>query len=143
MRVGESVSPDVPNTALFIVADTRTLRVRVEVDETDVGKIRLGQHAYATADAYPNRQFWGRVVRISQVLGKKNLRTEEPAERVDTKILETLVELDSGQRLPLGLRVDAVILVNNAPATPHEQTISSAPDATPVCPPAMARYSLP
>jgi hypothetical protein len=28
---------------------------------------------------------------------------------VYTKILETLVELDTGQRLPLGLRVDAYV----------------------------------
>jgi hypothetical protein len=29
---------------------------------------------------------------------------------VDTKILETLVELDKGAQLPVGLRVDAFIL---------------------------------
>jgi hypothetical protein len=34
----------------------------------------------------------------------------EPAERVDTKILETLVELDPSAQLPDGLRVDAFIL---------------------------------
>jgi hypothetical protein len=28
---------------------------------------------------------------------------------VDTKILETLVELDAGQPLPLGLRVDSYV----------------------------------
>jgi hypothetical protein len=35
------------------------------------------------------RRFWGRVVRVSQ-LGPKNVRTDEPMEKVDTKILETL-----------------------------------------------------
>jgi HlyD family secretion protein len=37
------------------------------------------------------------------------VRTDEPAERVDTKILETLVELNDGRDLPLGLRVQAFI----------------------------------
>jgi HlyD family secretion protein len=47
------------------------------------------------------------VIRVGRILGKKNLRTDEPSEHVDTKILETLVELDAGQPLPLGLRVDS------------------------------------
>jgi HlyD family secretion protein len=42
-------------------------------------------------------------------LGRKNVRTDEPTERVDTKILETLVELDPGTELPVGLRVDGFI----------------------------------
>src|SRR5205823_2150564 len=112
IHVGESVSPEAPNAALFTIADIRTLRVRVDVDESDVGKIRLGQRAYVTAEAYSNQKFWGQVVRIGRVLGKKNIRTDNPAERVDTKILETLVELDSNQRLPLGLRVETFIIVN-------------------------------
>jgi len=42
-------------------------------------------------------------------LGHKNIRTDEPTERVDTKILETLIQLDPGTQLPDGLRVDAYI----------------------------------
>jgi len=111
LNVGESITPDSPNPSVFTIANTKILRVRVDVDETDVGHVRIGQQAYVTADAYGGRRFTGRVVKIGQVLGKKNIRTEEPAERVDTKILETLVELDGGQRLPPGLRVDAFIVV--------------------------------
>jgi HlyD family secretion protein len=43
-------------------------------------------------------------------LGPKNVRTDEPTEKVDTKILETLVELDPGSHLPDGLCVDAFIV---------------------------------
>ena len=46
---------------------------------------------------------------MGNILGKKNVRTDEPSEHVDTKILETLVELDAGQKLPLGLRVDSYV----------------------------------
>ena len=67
------------------------------------------QPAYVTADAYGNRRFPGHVVRIGQELGRKNVRTDEPTERVDNKILETLVELDNGADLPVGLRVNAFI----------------------------------
>jgi HlyD family secretion protein len=86
------------------------LRVRVDVDETDVSKVQVGQRADVTADAYGTKKFWGHVVRLGQQLGPKNVRTDEPTARVDTKILETLVELDPGAQLPDGLRVDAYIV---------------------------------
>jgi ABC exporter DevB family membrane fusion protein len=110
-RSGESVSNSstVPDPILTI-GDRQTLRVRVDVDETDVSKVRVGQKAYVTADAFGKQKFWGHVVRVGQQLGPKNVRTDEPTEKVDTKILETLVELDSGSTLPDGLRVDAFIV---------------------------------
>jgi len=114
-RSGESVSNSstVPDPILTI-GDRKTLRVRVDVDETDVGKVRVGQRAYVTADAFGKQRFWGHVVRVGQQLGPKNVRTDEPAEKVDTKILETLVELDAGAQLPDGLRVDAFIVPDGA-----------------------------
>jgi multidrug resistance efflux pump len=110
-RNGESVSNSstVPDPILT-VGDNRVLRVRVEVDETEVSKVRVGQSAYVTADAYGNQKFWGHVVRVGQELGRKNVRTDEPTERVDTKILETLVELNPGVSIPVGLRVDGFIV---------------------------------
>jgi hypothetical protein len=100
------------NTPVVTLGDTAGLRVRVDVDESDIGKIQVGQSAYVSAQAYGNRKFWGRVVRISQMLGKKNIRTEEPTERIDTKILETLIELQEDHKLPSGLRVNAFIVVS-------------------------------
>jgi HlyD family secretion protein len=110
-RSGESVSNSstVPDPILTI-GDRKTLRVRVDVDETDVSKVNVGQRAYVTADAFGKQKFWGHVVRVGQQLGPKNVRTDEPTEKVDTKILETLVELDPGSHLPDGLRVDAFIM---------------------------------
>ena len=111
LRVGESVTPEVPGTSLYTLADLSRLRVRVDVDEHDVGAVALGQRAYVTAVAYRERRFEGRVIRVGRVLGRKNIRTDEPRERVDTKILEVLVELDQGTSLPIGLRVDATLLM--------------------------------
>ena len=116
-RVGESVSngattPD----PIFAIGDTSTLRVRVDVDEDDVSRLACGRKAYVTADAYGNRRFWGHVVRVGEELGPKNVRTDEPSERVDRKILETLVQLDQGVQLPVGLRVNAFIVNGGAEA---------------------------
>jgi ABC exporter DevB family membrane fusion protein len=109
-EAGESVAPESRDSArVFTVADTRRLRVRVDVDETDIARVAVGQRAWVTADAYGDRRFEGTVVRVGGILGRKNIRTEEPTEKVDTKVLETLIELEREERLPVGLRVDAFI----------------------------------
>ena len=113
-RAGESVSNS--STApdpIFALGDRDILRVRVDVDETDIARVALGDQAYVMADAYGTRKFYGHVVRLGGELGRKNVRTDEPTERLDTKILETLVQLDGSSGLPIGLRVDAYIIPNS------------------------------
>ena len=107
-RAGESVSTQF-DSPIVTIADDRVRRVRVDVDEADIGRIAIGQTAYVTADAFGDRRFPGKVVRVGQLLGRKHVRTDEPTERVDTKVLETLVELEDGRELPFGLRVQAFI----------------------------------
>jgi HlyD family secretion protein len=108
LKDGESVSPE-NQTGIISLADVSALRVRVDLDERDVAKVKENQMAYVTADAYGEQKFQGKVVRIGQILGRKNFKTERPTEKVDTKILEVLIELAPDQKLPLGLRVDAFI----------------------------------
>lgn len=107
-HTGENVSTQF-DSPIVTLADDSSLRVRLDVDEIDVARLRVGQPAFVTAEAYGNQKFTGRIMRVGRILGRKNVRTDEPSERVDTKILETLVALDPGQNLPLGLRVDAYV----------------------------------
>jgi len=109
-HTGESVSTQF-DSPVITMADDSTLRVRLDVDEADVSKLQVGQHAYVTAEAYGAHKFEGHVIRVGRILGRKNVRTDEPSEHVDTKILETLVELNPGEQLPLGLRVDSFVMV--------------------------------
>jgi HlyD family secretion protein len=119
-RSGESVlnSSTVPDP-IFTVGNKEMLRVRVEIDEADVNRVRVGQAAYVTADAFRGRQFPGRVLRVAEQLGRKNIHTDEPTERVDNKVLEVLVELAQGAALPVGLRVDAFVLASDPPQPTH------------------------
>jgi len=110
---GESVSTQF-DSPIVTLADDSSLRVRLDVDETDVARLRVGQDSFVTAEAYGPQKFTGHVIRVGRILGRKNVRTDEPSERVDTKILETLVQLDPGQTLPLGLRVDAYVQVGGS-----------------------------
>lgn len=107
-HAGESVSTQF-DSPIVALADDSVLRVRLDVDETDVARLRVGQPTFVTAEAYGLKKFTGRIIRVGRILGKRNVRTDEPSERVDTKILETLVQLDPGQSLPLGLRVDSYV----------------------------------
>ena len=109
-RSGESVSNSstVPDP-IVTIGDNSLLRVRMDVDETEVAKVRVGQAAYVTAEAYGAEKFRGQVIRVGEELGRKNVQTDEPTEKVDTKILETLIQLDRGTQLPVGLRVDAYV----------------------------------
>jgi len=108
-KAGESVSTQF-DSPIVTVADRSSVRVRVDVDERDVARLAIGQPAFVTADAWAERRFAGRVVRVGQILGRKNFRTDEPTERTDTKILETLIELQDGHELPIGLRVEAFVV---------------------------------
>lgn len=109
-RTGESITnSSVTSDPVFTMGDVAGLRVRVDVDETDVARVAEGQKVYVTAAAYQGQKFWGHVIRVGGQLGHKNVQTDEPKEKTDTKILETLVQLDPGVRLPVGLRVDAYI----------------------------------
>lgn len=51
-------------TVLLTVADMSVLEAQVEVDETDVPLVQIGQEARVTIDAIPNRSFRGRVTEI-------------------------------------------------------------------------------
>jgi HlyD family secretion protein len=108
-KSGEVVSPQTGTNLIILMADTSRLRVRVDVDETDVAKLAVGQRVSIKADAYGNRRFGGVVTRVGQMLGAKSVRTDEPTEKNDTKVLQTLVDLDSDVKLPIGLRVDVFI----------------------------------
>ena len=112
-RVGEYVSPG--GDPLVVMGDTSALRVRTDVDERDIGRIALGDTAFAVADAYPTKNFPGKVVEIGRRMGRKNIRTDDPTERIDTKILETVIELDDPKGLVSGLRVTAYIQESKYP----------------------------
>lgn len=107
-RTGETVG-DNPPTPIARIGDVTQRRVRADIDEADVARIHVGQPVYVTATAFGIQRFPGTVVRVGSQLGRKNVRTDEPTERVDTKVLETLVALQPGAPLPIGLRVDVFV----------------------------------
>lgn len=54
-----------PSDILMVLAPTGEMRIDLDIDERDVGLLRLGQSALASADAYPNQTFAAEVVYIN------------------------------------------------------------------------------
>ena len=68
------------------------------------------QRGFATAEAYGDKRFPGRVTQIVGELGRKTQRLDDPLARVDTRVLELVFTLDdAGTALPLGLRMDVAL----------------------------------
>jgi HlyD family secretion protein len=53
-----------PGTVLLTIADMSVIEAEVEVDETDIPSVQLGQRAKITIDALPDRTFTGTVTEI-------------------------------------------------------------------------------
>ena len=83
--------------------------VRTEIDETDLGKIRLGQQTTISATGFPDLCFTGQVTAIRQQMGRKQLIPTDPAKIVDYKVLEIEVSLPAECPFPIKLPVDVRI----------------------------------
>jgi HlyD family secretion protein len=55
---GQIVASSLQAPVLFVIAeDLRRMEVQVDIDEADVGKVKVGQNATFGVDAYPDRRF--------------------------------------------------------------------------------------
>ena len=62
---GQTVAASLEAPTLFTIAqDLRQMEVHANIDEADLGRIRLGQQASFTVDAYPGRAFAATVTQI-------------------------------------------------------------------------------
>ncbi|MFO0744433.1 MAG: efflux RND transporter periplasmic adaptor subunit [Myxococcota bacterium] len=107
VRAGEWTQPG--GDPLVTVGDTSHLRARLDIDERDIAKIALGASAVVRANAWPDKDFKGKVVELGRRMGRKNVRSDDPVERNDTKILEVVVALDAPDGLVVGQRVTAFL----------------------------------
>ncbi len=92
--------------AILSVANPDNLKVKVELDETDVGKVQVGQRVEALVDAYPGRVYSGKVKDISPDVKRKSVRPFDPATWTDINTQEITVGLDSFEGVKIGMTVD-------------------------------------
>jgi HlyD family secretion protein len=84
-----------PGTVLLTIADMSMLEAEVEVDETDIPNVSLGQLAKVTIDAIPDRSFRGHVTEIGnspiQTTGQ-NTGTTQQRQATNFKVVVTVDE---------------------------------------------------
>jgi membrane fusion protein (multidrug efflux system) len=75
---GALVNPG--NTTLFMLMDLDEMKVIVNILEKDIPLITIGKKAVVTVDAFPDKQFFGTVIRFSQAV---DLSTRTMAVEID------------------------------------------------------------
>jgi len=76
-----------PGTVLMTIADLSVMEVEVEVDETDVIGVKIGQLSEVKVDAFPDQTINGKVTEIGSSALQKTIASEESK---DFKVIITL-----------------------------------------------------
>lgn len=101
-EVGRVVAASLNAPTLFtLVTDLKTMEISADVSEADIGSVAVGQDVTFTVDAYPNREFRGRVVQI------RNL----PKTAQSVVVYATIIEVDNSElRLKPGMTASVSII---------------------------------
>ena len=107
VKLGETAAPT-PEQVLIVIGDTSALRVRTEVDERDIGKVNIGQSAVVKVEAFPGKEFPGKVATIAPALSPPKLGARGPRKPLDIDVLEVMVDVDGASLLLPGMRADVL-----------------------------------
>ena len=97
-----------PGTVLMTIADLSIMEVEVEVDETDVVNVRLGQKAEVHVDALPNQTIPGQVTEVGSSALQKVGATASTDESKDFKVVVTLDNPPSSLKPGLSASADII-----------------------------------
>ena len=64
VEVGQTVVSSMNVADLYVIADLENMQVVGNVDEADIGQVKVGQHVTFTVDAYPDDTFKGTVTQV-------------------------------------------------------------------------------
>jgi len=101
----------VPGTPIVTVADLVNAWLRVYINETDLGRIKLGQKVHIMTDTYPGKVYEGRLSFISSEaeFTPKNVQTQK--ERVKLVYRVKLDVKNTSMELKPGMPADAIIFL--------------------------------
>lgn len=106
-KAGEVVAPSA-ELPLVVMGDMSVVRVKAEVDEGDVGKIKVNQTAYVKSVSAGDQKFEGKVTNIAPTLGAARIGPRGPLRPTDVEVMEVTIELQgTASALKPGMRVDA------------------------------------
>ncbi|OHD67126.1 MAG: hypothetical protein A2W19_03755 [Spirochaetes bacterium RBG_16_49_21] len=112
LEIGEIAFPGTP---VLTIADITDIWIKIYVSEIQIGRVKLGQKAFVTVDAHPNKEFVGRVVTISDKaeFTPKTIQTRD--ERVKLMFAVKIAVPNPKQELKPGMPADAYIITGGKP----------------------------
>lgn len=109
VREGEYVGVP-PGQALMVLGDVSTMHVRMDVDETDIGRFRPELPGKAITRGANKRELPLRFVRVEPYVVPKKSLTGVGSERVDTRVLQVIYAVDgTDPGLFVGQQVDVYL----------------------------------
>jgi HlyD family secretion protein len=106
-REGERVGPD----GIVAIGRTGEMYAVAEVYESDIGRVKIGQHAIVSSPALPE-PLTGSVDWIELQVGMLDTLGTDPAARKDARVVEVEIRLDDGEQAAgfTNLQVEVEIL---------------------------------
>jgi multidrug resistance efflux pump len=92
-------------TPLMKLINPQKMRIRAEIEETDVGKVKDGQAVEVTSDAYRGKVYRGNVYKIFPDVKKKAQKTFDPMASFDVNTQQIYIRLDDFTGLKDGMTV--------------------------------------
>ncbi|MBX3751499.1 MAG: efflux RND transporter periplasmic adaptor subunit [Opitutaceae bacterium] len=107
--VGKTVAASFNAPTLFIIANDLTrMQIHASIAEADIGSVAVEQPVNFTVDAFPNRQFRGRVIQI-----RNSPKTES-----NVVTYQTIIEVrNDDQKLKPGMTANVSIVIAERPDT--------------------------
>ncbi len=121
VRPGEFVGTP-PGQPLVILGQIDTLHVRVDVDEFDIPRFKAGAPAVAVPRGDLQQRYPLEFVRVEPFVVPKKSLTGETTERVDTRVLQVIYELNPAGLPPLfvGQQVEVYVDAGSPPRVPGD-----------------------
>ena len=101
-----------PGSLLLTISDLSIMEAVIEVDETDVPEIEIGDSTVVLMDAYPGREFLGRVTKIgNSSIRPRNQLQSGSEQAIDFEVRITLEDPGVDLRTDLSATADVVTAV--------------------------------
>ncbi len=119
--ISSGVSTVTGGTLIMQVAEMDSVYVVAEVDETDIGQIEMGQKVKVNADAYPDLNFRGQVMKIAPMATvEQNVTVFEVTTQIDNSEGYLKAGMNSSIEIITAEAYDAVLVPNGAIKDPEE-----------------------
>lgn len=107
---GENISSE---EGIVEMGDTQQMVVIAEIYESDIGKVRLGQETEIKSE---NNSFEGKVkgkvIEISNKIGKKDVLETDPAANVDVRVVEVKIAVNPEDNYKIKNLIYSQVIVN-------------------------------